>query len=56
MPVVLWVLDARPVELVLRPTLSGAAKSTYCKKLADKDRKPQYADRTIHFHSQSTSR
>jgi len=56
MPVVLCVLVARLAELVLRRTVSGAAKSTYCKILADKGRKTQYEDRTIHFHSQNTSR
>jgi hypothetical protein len=56
MPVVLCVLVAKLAEPVLCRTVSGAAKNTYCKIPADKGRKTQYADRTIHFHSQNTSR
>jgi hypothetical protein len=56
MPGVLCVLVARLVETVLRRTVSGEAKSTYCKMIADIDRKTQYADRIIRFHSRSTFR
>ncbi len=56
MPSVLCVLGARPAEPVLLRTLSYAAKSTYCKIPADKGRKTQHADRTIHLRNQNTSR